>query len=69
MMEEKKREQRGGWIPMIKRRGRHDARTNGLNEGSFIVFVDSIPNSMNLKGLYMLFMKFGIVKNVFISQK
>ncbi|KAL7183711.1 hypothetical protein ACSBR2_025986 [Camellia fascicularis] len=66
-MEEKKREQRGGWIPMIKRRGRHEARINGLNEGLFIVFVDNMHNSMNPKGLYMLFMKFGIVKNVFNS--
>ncbi|KAL7165260.1 hypothetical protein ACSBR2_041030 [Camellia fascicularis] len=41
-------------------------------EGStrfFTVFADNIPNSVNPKGVYNLFSKFGLVKNVFIPQK
>ncbi|KAL7191434.1 hypothetical protein ACSBR2_023502 [Camellia fascicularis] len=59
----------GGWIPVVRQRG---GQGRGMTEGSiryFTIFVDNIPNSVNLKGLHKLFTKFGVVKDVFISQK
>ncbi|KAL7212973.1 hypothetical protein ACSBR2_015635 [Camellia fascicularis] len=60
---------REGWIPVVKQKGRQDVRLEGQRKGLFTVFVDNIPNSMDPKVLYSLFMKFGIVKDVFIPQK
>ncbi|KAL7230538.1 hypothetical protein ACSBR2_008916 [Camellia fascicularis] len=45
-----------GWIPV--------GRTS-----FFTIFVDNIPRSVNPKGLYNIFSKFGVVNDVFISQK
>ncbi|KAL7253987.1 hypothetical protein ACSBR1_008354 [Camellia fascicularis] len=39
------------------------------NDGLFTIFVDNIPESMGPKSLYILFNKFGAVKDVFIPAK
>ncbi|KAL7230691.1 hypothetical protein ACSBR2_009049 [Camellia fascicularis] len=49
--------QDGGWIPVVKQRGRHTNQV-GLKE-----------ESMDPRSMYALFLKFGVVKDVFIPQK
>ncbi|KAL7213615.1 hypothetical protein ACSBR2_016195 [Camellia fascicularis] len=59
------RGERGGWIPVLQRR----PQRNGKAQGIFTVFVDNIPESMDPKGLFVLFSKFGLVKDAFIPNK
>ncbi|GMP91370.1 hypothetical protein CsSME_00042101 [Camellia sinensis var. sinensis] len=59
----------GGWIPVVKQRGKQEARKSVGSAVVFTVFVDNLPNSMNTKGLSNLFGKFGVVKDIFIPQK
>ncbi|XP_028063234.1 serine/arginine-rich splicing factor 2-like [Camellia sinensis] len=44
-------------------------RSDGGRYGVYTIFVDNIPSSMSPKGLHTLFMKFGIVRDVFIPNK
>ncbi|KAL7263526.1 hypothetical protein ACSBR1_001644 [Camellia fascicularis] len=64
-----RREQRGGRIPVVRKKGGLGSRINGIRSGLFTLFVDNIPNSMDPKGLFYLFQKFGLVRDVFILQK
>ncbi|KAL7263702.1 hypothetical protein ACSBR1_001793 [Camellia fascicularis] len=41
----------------------------GKEDGIFTIFVDNLPESMTPKGLFKLFTKFGIIKDVFIPMK
>ncbi|CAL5380719.1 unnamed protein product [Camellia sinensis] len=61
----------GGWQPVLYGRRRQDQRTGVQNDriGVITVFVDNLPWSMNPKGLFLLFSKFGVVKDVFIPNK
>ncbi|KAL7238549.1 hypothetical protein ACSBR2_004608 [Camellia fascicularis] len=64
--------QDGGWIPVVKRRGRHTNQVGlkeGRREGMYTLFVDNLPESMDPRSMYALFLKFGVVKDVFIPQK
>ncbi|KAL7209634.1 hypothetical protein ACSBR1_031233 [Camellia fascicularis] len=58
-----------GWTPVIRKRkvGNQD----GYRKETEVVtiFVDNIPESMDSKGLFNLFRKFGVVKDVFIPGK
>ncbi|KAL7230767.1 hypothetical protein ACSBR2_009118 [Camellia fascicularis] len=56
---------KGGWIPVIQRRPRKNVETQGI----LTVFVDNIPETMDSKGLFVLFSKFGVVKDAFIPNK
>ncbi|KAL7253642.1 hypothetical protein ACSBR1_008059 [Camellia fascicularis] len=60
--------EKGGWIPVIRRRGGMIGNRSSA-EGVFTLFVDDIPNSMDPKRLFSLFGKFGLVKDVFIPAK
>ncbi|KAL7171003.1 hypothetical protein ACSBR2_035795 [Camellia fascicularis] len=51
--------------PVIHRRPRKNVETQGI----LTVFVDYIPKAMDSKGLYVLFSKFGVVKDAFIPNK
>ncbi|KAL7212500.1 hypothetical protein ACSBR2_015234 [Camellia fascicularis] len=45
-------------------------KPTGKYQGVFItIFVDNIPDTMDPKGLFNLFRKFGLVKDVFIPGK
>ncbi|KAL7170252.1 hypothetical protein ACSBR2_035176 [Camellia fascicularis] len=59
----------GGWNPVIKRR--KVGNQYGYRKEAVVVtiFVDNIPESMDSKGLFSLFRKFGIVKDAFIPGK
>ncbi|GMP32992.1 hypothetical protein CsSME_00006507 [Camellia sinensis var. sinensis] len=59
----------GGWRPVLYGRGRQLQRYDTSNPGIHTLFVDNIPLSMNPKGLYAMFMKFGVVRDVFIPNK
>ncbi|KAL7166519.1 hypothetical protein ACSBR2_037232 [Camellia fascicularis] len=63
---------RGGWIPVVKQRGRQ-LRTNSRFENQraslFTLFVDNLLESLVPRKLHDLFNKFGVVKDVFIPQK
>ncbi|KAL7203988.1 hypothetical protein ACSBR2_017116 [Camellia fascicularis] len=61
--------QRGGWILVVKQRGKQEARRSVGSAVVFTVFVDNLPNSMDTKGLFNLFGKFEVVKDIFILQK
>ncbi|CAL5404544.1 unnamed protein product [Camellia sinensis] len=58
-----------GWNPVIRRRrGGHPSAESW--EGALItIFIDNIPESMDPQGLFQLFRKFGLVKDVFIPGK
>ncbi|KAL7197752.1 hypothetical protein ACSBR2_020306 [Camellia fascicularis] len=60
---------RGGWNPVIHRRKVGCQRGSRKEGGLVTIFVDNIPESMDPKGLFSLFCKFGIVKDVFILGK
>ncbi|KAL7171408.1 hypothetical protein ACSBR2_036125 [Camellia fascicularis] len=53
-------------MPVLRRR--HWRRSN-VRLGMHTLFVDNIPESMDPKGLFNLFNKFGIVKDAFIPNK
>ncbi|KAL7248438.1 hypothetical protein ACSBR2_003213 [Camellia fascicularis] len=58
-------EARGGWKPVFRRRqGRY-----GTSAAIYMVFVDDLPNGMNPKSLYVMFSKFGVIKDAFIPNK
>ncbi|XP_028068453.1 serine/arginine-rich splicing factor 2-like [Camellia sinensis] len=59
----------GGWNPVIRRRsvGNHSGQSREVV--LITVFVDNIPESMDPPGLFYLFRKFGLVKDVFIPGK
>ncbi|XP_028067732.1 polyadenylate-binding protein 5-like [Camellia sinensis] len=61
----------GGWQPVLYGKRRLDRREGSRKSGKgiFTIFVDNIPWSMNPKGLFSLFSKFGIVKDVYIPSK
>ncbi|KAL7196454.1 hypothetical protein ACSBR1_036462 [Camellia fascicularis] len=62
----------GGWIPVVKQKGRqanHDRWNAGRRPGLYTLFVDNLPDSMEPRSMYALFIKFGVVKDVFIPQK
>ncbi|KAL7219249.1 hypothetical protein ACSBR2_012351 [Camellia fascicularis] len=64
--------QRGGWIPVVKQRGRQVSRSSWFEDrrvGLFTLFVDNLPEPMDSRSLYKLFSKFGVVKDVFIPNK
>ncbi|KAL7265657.1 hypothetical protein ACSBR1_003444 [Camellia fascicularis] len=63
---------RGGWIPVVKQRGRQmhpNLRLENRRASLFTLFVDNLPESMASRKLYDLFNMFGVVKDVFIPQK
>ncbi|XP_028110551.1 serine/arginine-rich splicing factor SC35-like [Camellia sinensis] len=59
----------GGWIPVIRRRvvGNQDGYCKKTEV--ITIFVDNIPESMDAKGLFSHFRKFGVVKDAFIPGK
>ncbi|KAL7161846.1 hypothetical protein ACSBR2_042340 [Camellia fascicularis] len=59
----------GGWRPVLYGRGRWKQGSVPAKPGIYTIFVDYIPLSMNPKGLYELFKKFGVVRDVFIPNK
>ncbi|KAL7222744.1 hypothetical protein ACSBR1_024446 [Camellia fascicularis] len=61
----------GGWQPVVYGQRYHNMKEGNRSVGSglFTIFVDNLPQSMNPKELYSLFMKFGVVKDVFIPSK
>ncbi|KAL7212880.1 hypothetical protein ACSBR2_015553 [Camellia fascicularis] len=62
-------DQYGGWVPVVRQRGRQEREKNEGCASVFTIFVDNIPISVNPKGLHNLFTKFGVVKDVFIPNK
>ncbi|KAL7203606.1 hypothetical protein ACSBR2_016802 [Camellia fascicularis] len=54
---------------MLKHRGKSEAGRKVDSTVVFTVFVDNLPYSLDPKGLFNLFGKFGVVKDVFIPQK
>ncbi|KAL7262881.1 hypothetical protein ACSBR1_001111 [Camellia fascicularis] len=60
---------RRGWIPIVKQRRGKEAWSKEPRNELFSVFVDNLPFNMDPKTLFKLFTKFGMVKDVFISQK
>ncbi|KAL7251601.1 hypothetical protein ACSBR1_013444 [Camellia fascicularis] len=58
-----------GWNPVIRRKGPGRCPGDRRGGGLFTISVDNIPESMNPKGLFGLFFKFGVVKDVFIPMK
>ncbi|XP_028093770.1 serine/arginine-rich splicing factor 2-like [Camellia sinensis] len=60
---------RGGWNPVIRRREVGSQLGDPKEEFLITIFVDNIPDSMDPKGLFNLFQKFGLVKDVFIPGK
>ncbi|KAL7253409.1 hypothetical protein ACSBR1_007862 [Camellia fascicularis] len=59
----------GGWKPVVKQRNRVIGRMYGDRERWITVFVDNLPESIDPKGLFTLFNKFLVVKDVFIPNK
>ncbi|KAL7243399.1 hypothetical protein ACSBR1_015738 [Camellia fascicularis] len=58
-----------GWIPVVRQRKRGGAQGKEVNYGLFTIFVDNLPKAMDVKSLFKLFTKFGIVKDVCIPFK
>ncbi|GMP50808.1 hypothetical protein CsSME_00017278 [Camellia sinensis var. sinensis] len=61
--------EQGGWNPVIYRRKLGWQRGFRKEVRLVTIFVDNIPNSVDPKGLFNLFSKFGTVKDVFIPGK
>ncbi|GMP54961.1 hypothetical protein CsSME_00019941 [Camellia sinensis var. sinensis] len=61
----------GGWQPVLYGKRRQDQRTAVQKDrmGVITIVVDNLPWSMNQKGLFLLFSKFGVFKDVFIPNK
>ncbi|XP_028123753.1 serine/arginine-rich splicing factor SC35-like [Camellia sinensis] len=59
----------GGWRLVLYERGRRKQGSVPAKPGIYTIFVDNIPLSMNPKGLYELFKKFGVVRDMFIPTK
>ncbi|GMP52445.1 hypothetical protein CsSME_00018254 [Camellia sinensis var. sinensis] len=58
-----------GWKPVVRRKGPVRYSGDRRGGGLFTIFVDNIRESMNPKGLFGLFSKFGVVKDMFIPVK
>ncbi|XP_028092108.1 polyadenylate-binding protein 4-like [Camellia sinensis] len=62
--------EKGGWKPILYGRGKKILRSSKDGRfGLYTIFVDNLPWSMSPKGLHSLFMKFGIIRDVFIPNK
>ncbi|KAL7243375.1 hypothetical protein ACSBR1_015718 [Camellia fascicularis] len=61
--------ERGGWQPVIRKRPVGYRLNRFRGSGMFTVFVDNLPKSMDLRGLFKLFSNYGVVKDVFIPKK
>ncbi|XP_028062222.1 serine/arginine-rich splicing factor 2-like [Camellia sinensis] len=59
----------GGWIPVVRAKGRSGTWRSRMSSGVFTVFVDNLPASLDPKGMFNLFMTFGVIKDVFIPKK
>ncbi|KAL7213565.1 hypothetical protein ACSBR2_016149 [Camellia fascicularis] len=59
----------GGWILVVRHWKGGGAKCNEVCHGLFTVFVDNLPQTMDVRSLFKLFTKFGIVKDVFIPFK
>ncbi|KAL7212302.1 hypothetical protein ACSBR2_015058 [Camellia fascicularis] len=59
----------GGWRSVLYGRGRREQGSVPGKSGLYTIFMDNIPLSMNPKGLYELFKKFKVVRDVFIPNK
>ncbi|KAL7261128.1 hypothetical protein ACSBR1_006719 [Camellia fascicularis] len=59
----------GWWKLVVKQRNKVIRRLNGVRARMITVFVDNLPESIDPKGLFTLFNKFGVVKDVFIPNK
>ncbi|XP_028057424.1 uncharacterized protein LOC114261350 [Camellia sinensis] len=59
----------GGWKPVLRKRWRGGAQRASIMSGLVTIFVDDIPEMMSPQGLFKLFSKFGVVKDVFIPAK
>ncbi|GMP95174.1 hypothetical protein CsSME_00044319 [Camellia sinensis var. sinensis] len=59
----------GGWIPVVRDKGRSGTWRSRMSSGVFNVFVDNLPASLDPKGLFNLFTKFGVIKDVFMPKK
>ncbi|KAL7193973.1 hypothetical protein ACSBR2_025584 [Camellia fascicularis] len=58
-----------GWKPILRKHGSKGGRNSDLGNEIHTIFVDNLPESMDPKGLYNIFINYGIVKDVFISNK
>ncbi|GMP56127.1 hypothetical protein CsSME_00020715 [Camellia sinensis var. sinensis] len=54
-----------GWIPVFRRKARVSRRSQDIHT----VFVDNLPETLDPKGLFSLFSKFGVVMDVYIPIK
>ncbi|GMP84736.1 hypothetical protein CsSME_00038149 [Camellia sinensis var. sinensis] len=54
-----------GWIPVFRRKARITRRSQDIHT----VFVDNLPETLDPKGLFSLFSKFGVVMDVYIPIK
>ncbi|GMP35003.1 hypothetical protein CsSME_00007643 [Camellia sinensis var. sinensis] len=69
-MGERQDARQGNWIPVLHQRKSGGAHSNErISNRLFNVFVDNLPSSMDVKDLFKLFMKFGVVKDAFIPFK
>ncbi|KAL7190512.1 hypothetical protein ACSBR2_022735 [Camellia fascicularis] len=62
----------GGWIPVVKQGSyhmNHHMRFEDRRAGLFTLFVDNLLESMNPRKMHDLFIKFDVVKDVFIPNK
>ncbi|GMP71575.1 hypothetical protein CsSME_00029923 [Camellia sinensis var. sinensis] len=59
----------GDWNQVIRRRKVGSQLGDPKEEVLVTIFVDNIPDSMDPKGLFNLFRKFDLVKDVFIGGK
>ncbi|XP_028069374.1 serine/arginine-rich splicing factor 2-like [Camellia sinensis] len=59
----------GGWILVVSQWKGSKGQGKEAMHGLHSVFVDNIPLKMDVKSLFKLFTKFGIVKDVFIPFK
>ncbi|KAL7218938.1 hypothetical protein ACSBR2_012077 [Camellia fascicularis] len=59
----------GGWIPVVRHRKGGGAKRSETSHGLFTIFVDNLPQTMDVRSLFKFFTKFGIVKDAFIPFK
>ncbi|XP_028111961.1 uncharacterized protein LOC114310208 [Camellia sinensis] len=59
----------GGWIPVVRHRNGGGSKRSESSFGLFSIFVDNLPQSMDVRSLFKLFTKFGIVKDAYIPFK
>ncbi|GMP70796.1 hypothetical protein CsSME_00029496 [Camellia sinensis var. sinensis] len=61
--------ERGGWIPVTRKRRPRYQQIHYRGAGFITVFVDNLPESMVPRSLFNLFSSYGVVKDVFIPNK